>query len=259
MVMRVIQIPVLQDNYQYLLICEKTGEAAAIDAPDAPAVAKVARQEGVKLVAVWNTHHHWDHIGANEELVSRFDVPVYCSAYDFEQGRVPCAKQALHEGDEVRVGNLVFRILEIPGHTLGHIAYVGEGVVFCGDTLFAGGCGRLFEGTPAQMQNSLSKLMALPDETLVYCMHEYTEKNLDFALTLEPENEDLKRKRREVLVKRQKGKSTVPTTLAEEKSYHPFLRTGKPSLTATLTQLGLSSNADAVETFRLIRELKDQF
>ena len=256
---RIIQIPVLQDNYQYLLICEATGNAVAIDAPDAPALARAARRENVKLVGLWNTHHHWDHIGGNEELVSRFHVPVFCGRYDFEKQRVPCATNALSEGDEVYVGKLHFRVLEIPGHTLGHIAFVGHGVVFCGDTLFAGGCGRLFEGTPSEMYASLTKLTNLPDDTLLYCMHEYTVKNLDFALSLEPSNLDLLRKCEEVREMRAKDLSTVPTTIREEKSYNPFLRTGLKSLRDGLKRRGLLFQDNKVDVLRAVRELKDQW
>lgn len=256
---RIIQIPVLQDNYQYLLICESTGEAVAIDAPDAPALAKAARAENAKLVGIWNTHHHWDHIGGNEELVSRFHVPVFCSQYDFDKQRVPAATNALSEGSEVRVGELSFRVLEIPGHTLGHIAFVGHGIAFCGDTLFAGGCGRLFEGTPAQMHASLGKLASLPDETLIYCMHEYTANNLDFAFSLEPNNPDLQRKREEVRSKRDKGLATVPTTIREEKSYNPFLRTGVKSLRDGLVTQGVAFQDEDVDVLRVVRELKDRW
>ncbi|OGP09489.1 MAG: hydroxyacylglutathione hydrolase [Deltaproteobacteria bacterium GWA2_45_12] len=284
--MKIIQIPALQDNYTYLLICEKTGEVAAIDSPDAQVTKDALRayfttplqvmgaQQAAPLRAIWNTHHHWDHTGGNEGLVDhpppnplpfprtgiplrgtregglfplplgervreRGPIPVFGGAYD--RDRIYGLNHPLKEGDEVRLGGLKFKIIDIPGHTLGHIAYYGHGVVFCGDTLFVGGCGRLFEGTAEQMVSSLNKLKNLPDETKVYCMHEYTQKNLEFALILEPGNKALQEKYRDVVEKRKRGESTVPSTIGEEKSYNPFLRCG------------------SVEEFAKIRALKDKF
>ena len=182
---------------------------------------------------------------------------VYGGAYD--QNRIYGLNHPLKEGDEVRLGELKFKILDIPGHTLGHIAYYGHGVVFCGDTLFVGGFGRLFEGTAKQMFDSLSKLKNLPDDTKVYCMHEYSQKNLEFALILEPNNPALLKKYREVCAKRKRGESTVPSTIGEEKSYNPFLRWDSEELTANVGALLAAPLHDPVDIFAATRALKDKF
>lgn len=257
--MQIVQIPVLNDNYQYLIICNETRQSVAVDAPDAEALKKALKEHEVQLIGIWNTHHHWDHIGGNEELVETFDVPVFCSAYDFENNRVPRATKGLREDDVVQVGNLQFKVLEIPGHTLGHIAFYGHGIVICGDTLFAGGCGRLFEGSPEQMYHSLAKLTKLPDDTLVYCMHEYTLNNLRFAQTLEPKNKNLFAKLSQVELKREQNQSTVPTTLLEEKSYNPFLRTDSLEILQNLREKGFSELNTPIAIFAAIRKLKDEF
>lgn len=235
------QIPVLNDNYVYLIVSEDDKQGVIVDAPVAESVVEFLEKNQITPVAIWNTHHHWDHVGANEELVQRYKIPVYCSVYDFKNARVPCATHKLKEGDVVTLAGHEFQILEIPGHTLGHIAYAGEGMVFCGDTLFAAGCGRLFEGTPRQMFDSLAKLKSLPPQTFVYCAHEYTLNNLKFALSVEPDNLHVQRKLNEVIQLRESGQSTVPTTLADELLYNPFLRAGD------------------VQEFASRRELKDRF
>lgn len=260
--MRVVQIPTLFDNYTYLIICQKTGVCGIVDSPDAEATWKVIQKEGCDPVTILSTHHHMDHVGGNSGLVRHKKMAVYGGAND--AGRIPELTHPLKEGDAVTVGNITLRILDIPGHTRGHIAYVsdipdGELAVFCGDTLFAGGCGRLFEGTPAQMVDSLSKLKNLPDDTKVYCGHEYTQKNLEFAQTLEPDNEALKKKYAEVLLKRKKGEPTVPTTIAEEKSYNPFLRWDSPELNQNLSKRISGLKEGAVDVFAAVRALKDRF
>lgn len=237
--MKIIQIPVLSDNYTYLIICEKTNQAAAVDSPNAPVTRSFVKKEQVELRSILNTHHHWDHTDGNEDLLSKAQLEVYASEHD--RDRIFGVTHPLKSGDQVKVGELGFEILFIPGHTLGHIAYYGHGVVFCGDTLFSGGCGRLFEGTPEMMFDSLNQLKQLPDETLVYCMHEYTQANLEFALTIEPDNHDLKNKLEEVKILRSKDESTVPSTIGDEKKYNPFLR------------------IDTAKDFAELRKLKDDF
>ncbi|MBI4411740.1 MAG: hydroxyacylglutathione hydrolase [Deltaproteobacteria bacterium] len=278
--MRVVQIPTLFDNYTYLVICEKTGVCGIVDSPDAEATWKVIQKEGCDPAAILSTHHHLDHVGGNTDLVRRKKMAVYGGTND--SGRIPELTRPVKEGDTVQVGSTVFNILDIPGHTRGHIAYVaineipsplggdpikrdhlhggqGEGAVFCGDTLFAGGCGRLFEGTPQQMVESLTKLKNLPDGTKVYCGHEYTQKNLEFAKTLEPNNKALQRKYEEVLKKRERGEATVPTTIGEEKSYNPFLRWDSPELIGSLKKKETGLKQDPVSVFAAVRALKDRF
>lgn len=255
--MKIVQIPALQDNYIYLIICEKTGQAAIVDSADAPLTRNTAKKNNVSIEAIFNTHHHWDHAGGNSDLVSKKpDLKVFASHYD--KDRIDCVTKTVGEGDSVSIGELKFSVMDIPGHTLGHIAYYGNGVLFCGDTLFVSGCGRLFEGTPAQMFDSLSKIKNLPDETIVYCAHEYSQSNLKFALTLEPSNKKLMEKIKEVEAKRANGESTVPTTLAEELSYNPFLRWDAPELmTSVIKQTGCGNSP--LEIFTATRKLKDNF
>ncbi len=255
--MRVVQIPTLFDNYTYLLICEKTGQTAIVDSPDAEATLAVIRREGVDPVAIFSTHHHMDHVGGNEELIAFKKMPVYGGLNDRQ--RIPCLTHPVEEGDQISLGSLIFRVMDIPGHTRGHIAYVGEGAVFCGDTLFAGGCGRLFEGSAEQMVFSLGKLKNLPNPTAVYCGHEYTQKNLEFALTLEPDNQSLQTKYAEVVDLRKKSKPTVPTTIGEEKSYNPFLRTESPELITNLKKKIPGLKDDRLSVFVAVRKMKDGF
>jgi len=244
--MKIIQIPVLQDNYAYLAICEITGLAAVIDSPDAPAVRNAAKRAGVEIVAIFNTHHHWDHIGSNEDLLSKKKMSVYASAYD--KDRVPGVTSLVADGMTIALGDLRFDVIEAPGHTLGHVLYYGHGALFCGDTLFVGGCGRLFEGTPEQMVESLRKIASLPQHTQIYCAHEYTQKNLEFCLQLNPENIALQKKYEDVIALRKKNLPTVPTTLAEELAYNPFLR-------ASIN----SDKQTAIHEFTKIRELRNNY
>jgi hydroxyacylglutathione hydrolase len=250
--LRVERIPTLSDNYTYLIVCEETGEAAVVDAPEAEPVVRRVRDLGARVVKILSTHHHHDHSAANPELAKRYDAPVFGHASD--SGRLPGLSDGLEEGDRVAVGRQTARVLFIPAHTRGHIAYVFDeaGAVFCGDTLFAAGCGRLFEGTPEMMYTALhEKLGALPGATRVYCGHEYTESNLRFAAHAEPENAEVREKRARVQAIRRRAAAdwhqataaemTIPSTIGEERLTNPFLRA-----------------ADAAELRRL-RALKDRF
>ena len=252
MALRIERIPTLGDNYTYLLVCEATGEAAVVDAPEANPVLRRVEQVGARVTQILSTHHHADHSAANPELAKRFDAPVFGHASD--TGRLPGLTDGLEEGDTVTVGRETARVLFIPAHTRGHIAYVFDaaGAVFCGDTLFAAGCGRLSEGTPAMMFTALhEKLGALPDSVRVYCGHEYTENNLRFAAHVDPENSTVRAKQTRVRTLRA-GKAadwhaarademTIPSTIGEERLTNPFLRA-----------------RDAAELGRL-RALKDSF
>src|SRR5690349_22385055 len=209
---RVVTVPCLKDNYAYLVVCGETGEAAVVDPSEGPPVLEAVRREGVKLRAVWNTHHHHDHVGGNGEVVAAWPgVEVVAHVSDRDKGRVPGQTRAVEEGDVVEVGRLRARIVFNPGHTTGAVSYFIDGAVFTGDTLFAAGCGRLFEGTAAQMYESLNvKLAALPPETRVYCGHEYTANNLRFAAHVEPGNARVAKKAERVAELRARGEFTVP-------------------------------------------------
>jgi hydroxyacylglutathione hydrolase len=235
MSLRVERIPTLGDNYTYLLICEESGEAAVVDAPEAAPVERRVEKLGARVTKILSTHHHPDHSAANPELAKRYDAPVY--GHDSDAKRIPGFTNGLEEGDEIHVGQQRAGILFIPAHTRGHIAYVFDGAVFCGDTLFAAGCGRLFEGTPEMMYTALvEKLGRLPGDTLVYCGHEYTTSNLRYAAHVEPENEAVRRALAAAEERRARAAAdwhdatpdemTVPSTIEDEHETNPFLRAG---------------------------------
>jgi hydroxyacylglutathione hydrolase len=213
---------------------------------------------GVTLGAVLATHHHPDHVGGTRELAERFPgLKVYGHASD--RGRIPAQTEFLEHGASITVEGLRFQVLHIPGHTLGAVAYAGEGAVFTGDTLFAAGCGRLFEGTPAQMHESLNvTLAALPDETLVYCGHEYTASNLRFAAHIEPGNAAVVAKAARVAQQRAQGLPTVPSTLAEEKATNPFMRVKNPEVVSSVAS-ALSSDRSPAAVLGAVRAAKDKF
>ena len=255
--MKLIQIPLLRDNYAYLIVCPKTNRAAIIDPSEADPVLRRVAQENVTLTTILNTHHHRDHTGGNEGLLAGSQLEVYGHKSDRE--RIPGFTHGVDEGDEVTVGELRCRVLFIPGHTTGHIAYVFGSNLFCGDTLFTAGCGRLFEGTPEQMHASLKKLMALPDSTKVYCGHEYTESNLRFAMSLEPKNHKLVSRFERVQALRSRGVSTVPSTIEEEKQTNPFLRWDSKEIQASLKATQRDLRMDPISVFAQVRKLKDAF
>ena len=255
--MRVVPVPCLKDNYAYLLVTS-AGEAAIVDASEAAPVRDAIARERVKPKAIWSTHHHWDHVGGNEELAKELGVEVV--GHTSDRGRLPGLTHGVDTGDRVRVGDLEARCIHIPGHTLGAVAYFvdagGQRVVFTGDTLFAAGCGRLFEGTPAQMHTSLSSLLELPGDTRVYCGHEYTESNLRFAAHVEPDSADVARARERAAGLRKSGDPTVGTTLDDERAVNPFLRVRSPAIRRAL---GIAPDADDVTAFAAIRGAKDGF
>ncbi len=257
--MQVYRLPVLSDNYIFLLYDRDRRTAAVVD----PAVAEPVLQQltslGAELTAIFNTHHHSDHVGGNRQLIDRFpEVKVYGGAED--RGRIPGQQVFLQAGDRVNFADRTAEIFFIPGHTKAHIAYYfspsnqGEtGELFCGDTLFAGGCGRLFEGTPTQMVASLGQLRNLPDNTRVWCAHEYTLKNLQFALTVDRDNSDLQQRWGEVKAARSRNEATIPSSIALEKSTNPFLRWDFASLQSA------ANSQDPVQTFARLRGMKDRF
>lgn len=251
----IIQIPVLHDNYVYLIHESESSTTAVVDPAVAEPVLAELDERGWKLDYILNTHHHGDHIGGNLELKRKTGCRIVGSRPD--SARIPGIDIRLEEGETFPFGRAAARVIAVSGHTLGHIAYwfPEHDALFCGDTLFAMGCGRLFEGTPAQMWDSLSKLMRLPTRTRIYCAHEYTQKNGRFALSLEPENRDLKERMERVDRMRRQHLATVPSTLAEELATNPFLRIDSPEIRKNLAQ----ASENPVEIFAEIRRRKDHF
>ena len=232
--MRVIPIACLSDNYAYLVVADGRKEAIVVDPSEAEPVLAVLAREGLTLVGILATHHHFDHVGGNEALLAKFGaLPVYGSQYDLDEKRIPGQTIGISDGSVFDIAGLSFRCLFVPGHTLGAIAYVVDDAVFTGDTMFVAGCGRLFEGTPDMMAVSLcDQIGKLPGNTRVYCGHEYTVSNLRFAAAAEPENEDVQRKLDVAQEKRSRNEPTVPSTMTEELATNPFLRVDQATLMA---------------------------
>lgn len=253
--MKIAQIPCLDSNYGYLIHDPVSLATAAIDTPDAEAILTTLAKRNWKLSDIFNTHHHGDHTGGNLRLKQETGCRIYGPAAESE--RIPGIDIQLEEGDIVRLGETNAHILEVPGHTKGHIAYhfESERVAFVGDTLFSMGCGRLFEGTAEQMWHSLSKIMSLPDDTLLYCAHEYTEVNGRFAMSVDPKNNNLRARMTEVMASRSKGIPTVPSRLDVEKRTNPFLRSGDAEIAVTLGMVGATEE----QVFAELRRRKDCF
>ena len=251
----IIQLSVLNDNYIYLIHDPVSGETAVVDPAIAQPVLDTLNNYGWTLNYIFNTHHHWDHVGANLELKEKTGCLILASEAD--QSRIPGIDKKLKQGDEIKLGNQFVNVFETPGHTLGHIVYhfPDSNALFCGDTLFSMGCGRLFEGSAEQMWHSLQQLKDLPKETQIYCAHEYTQANGKFALTIEPDNRLLQQRTRQVKLLRNHKKPTIPCTLELELATNPFLRENSPEIQKSIGMAG----QPMVEVFRKIRELKDHF
>lgn len=248
-------VPCLSDNYAYLLRDDASNAVGIVDPSEAPPVLKALERHGWTLTHILNTHHHFDHTGGNLPLKEATGAQIVGPKADAH--RIPGIDLGVAEGDTVNFGSQTAEIFDIPAHTSGHIAFwFGDArAVFTGDTLFAMGCGRLFEGTPAQMWQSLEKLSALPDETVVYFGHEYTLSNARFSLTIDPENETLASRVAEIEALRAEGGFTAPTTIGLEKATNPFLRAADPAIRR---HLGMETASDA-EVFAEIRARKDRF
>jgi hydroxyacylglutathione hydrolase len=252
---RTIPLPAFQDNYIWLL-AGADDACVVVDPGDAAPVLEAAAR-GLRPVAVLLTHHHADHVGGVEAVLARFPVPCYGP----DDPRIPAAAIRVGDGDRVAVPalGLGFDVIAVPGHTRSHIAFHGGGALFCGDTLFSLGCGRLFEGTPAQMLASLDRLAALPGDTRVCCAHEYTEANGRFARAAEPENAARDERLAEVAARRARGEPSLPSTLAGERACNPFLRVDAPGVLAGLAARLGQAPGDRAEAFAALRAWKDGF
>lgn len=247
--------PMLSDNYGFLIHDSLSGATAVVDPADAVATLAACAEHGWHLTHILNTHHHGDHVGGNLALKAETGCIVIGPAYD--RDRIPGIDIAVDEASGADFAGHHAEVFFVPGHTRGHIAYwfAADHALFCGDTLFSLGCGRLFEGTPQQMWQSLLKLRALPDDTRVYCAHEYTQSNARFALTAEPENATLRRQAEKVAALRAAGEFTIPSTLGAEKACNPFLRADQPDLRRRFGGVGKSD----AEVLGAIRAAKDRF
>jgi hydroxyacylglutathione hydrolase len=254
----VLHVPAFEDNYIWLVRGASSSQVALVDPGDAQPVLTALQRLALTPVAILCTHHHGDHVGGVQGLVHAFPgLPVYGPGNENISG----ITHPVSDGDQIILPALELKleVLAVPGHTRGHLAYVGHGWLFCGDTLFSAGCGRLFEGTAAQMYESLSRLAALPDSTLVYCAHEYTLANLRFARTVEPENPDITAWTREAEALIGRQLPSIPSTIARERAVNPFLRSAHPDVRRAAEQVTGHPLPDVVSVFAAIRQWKDRF
>ncbi len=254
------QLLAWQDNLVWVVVCTATGKAAVVDGPEAEPVLAYCAARGLALEAILNTHTHLDHIGINQALARSGALDRYrVIGPEAAVPPVPGLTEPAREGDLVRVGEVTLRVMVTEGHMNGHVSYVADDVLFCGDTLFAGGCGFLFDGPPAKMHASLERLAALPPGTRVCCAHEYTEDNLRFAYSVEPDNAALAERIRRVWALRARGECAVPSTIGEELATNPFLRHASPTLRARVAEAMPDRKLDTpLEVFAATRALKDR-
>lgn len=255
MALEIVRIPCLSDNYVWLVREPRSGAVAVVDPADPGPVRAALDARGWRLTHVLNTHHHADHVGGNLALRQATGCTIVGPRAD--RDRIPGIEVEVGDGDRYALGEEIAEVFDVPGHTRGHIAYffAASRALFCGDTLFALGCGRMFEGTPPQMWRSLARLRALPDDTLVHCAHEYTQSNARFALHVDPANADLRARSAEIDAQRARGEATVPSLLGVEKRTNPFLRADDPGLARAH---GLDAG-DPAAVFGFLRRSKDQF
>ena len=255
--LQVTPVRAFTDNYIWLIHSPRDPrKVVAVDPGDAAPVRRILAARNLQLAAILLTHHHRDHVGGVADLLQEGPAPTFGPASE----AIPGAPRQLREGDVVQLADLglTFEVLDVPGHTAGHIAYVGHGALFCGDTLFSGGCGRLFEGTAEQMSASLAKLASLPDDTAVYCAHEYTVSNLVFALAVEPNNDDSRAYLESCRAKRAKDEATVPSNIRQERNVNPFLRCHQETVKCA-AEARAGRRLNRTEVFAVIREWKDGF
>lgn len=255
MPLEIITIPCLSDNYAFIAHDAATGDTALVDVPEAKPILNALSERGWTLTHVLLTHHHWDHVDGLAEVLTQHKAKVIGARADAE--RLPPLDLAVDEGDTIKIGSSVGHVIDVSGHTVGHIAFhfPDSAAVFTADSLMALGCGRLFEGTPEQMWTSLSKLAALPPDTIVYSGHEYTESNGAFALTIEPENPNLISRVRDIAAARELDNPTVPSALSLELATNPFLRAADPEVQRSIGMEG----AEPAAVFAEIRARKDRF
>lgn len=252
-----IPIPALKDNYIWALVDSATHRVLIVDPGEAAPVIAFLQKNKLTLVGILITHHHGDHTQGVSELTNLFDMPVFGPASE----SVKHMTHPLREGDSVQIPDfpLTLQVIDIPGHTVGHIAYYSHGMLFCGDTLFAAGCGRPFEGTPHQLFSSLQKLASYPDETKVYCAHEYTLNNLRFAELVEPGNQQIEKRMQQVFALRKQHQPSLPSTMGEEKATNPFLRCDSPEVIKSVEEYAGKKLETTVEVFTWLRKWKDNF
>tara|TARA_Y100001970_G_C14166793_1_gene821759 strand:+ start:860 stop:1633 length:774 start_codon:yes stop_codon:yes gene_type:complete len=257
--MEILTIPCLKDNFSYLLICEKSLEAAVVDPSEADPIKKIVLEKQVRLTTIFNTHHHWDHVGGNKELITE-NPDLLIFGHESDRGRIPGQNVFLEKGEDIYFGHEKGFFIHNPGHTSGAITYVFGETVFTGDTLFAAGCGRIFEGTPEQMYDSINdKIGQFPNEYKIYFGHEYTENNLNFAKSVEPYNSSILKKLTRVKLLRSKGRFTTPTTLEEERETNPFMRCNSSEIQQTIKFKDPKNDLSEIEVFKTLRKLKDFF
>ncbi|GAB6191020.1 hydroxyacylglutathione hydrolase [Desulfocastanea catecholica] len=257
--MKIVAIPCSFDNYSYLILCEETGEAAIVDPAEFYPLSREIEKTGVRLQAIYCTHHHADHIGGLEDLLGEFPgIAVY--GHESDKRRIPGMNHSLTDGSKISIGTVTGQVMHTPGHTSGSLCYLVEDALFTGDTLFGGGCGRLFEGSPKQMYDALNgRIKPLPGQTKIYFGHEYTLQNLKFAHFVEPGNEAVARRLRQTTVQRDQGQLTTPSNLELERHTNPFLRCAEEGLVRTVAEKCIGEAGDPLAIFTALRRLKDSF
>lgn len=257
--MKIVALPCSYDNYAYLIICEETGDAAIVDPAEFYPIHREIEKTGVRLQAIYCTHHHADHIGGLEELLGELPgLSVY--GHESDKRRIRGMNRSLLEGSEIRIGNIRGQVMHTPGHTTGSICFLIEDALFTGDTLFSSGCGRLFEGSPKQMYDALNfRIKPLSAQTKVYFGHEYTIHNLRFARLVEPDNDSVKKRLEQITAQREEGLPSTPSTIGIERETNPFLRCGEEGIVRSVAEKIAGEALDPVSVFTALRRLKDSF